>query len=69
MITNDDGTFLVIYSLLKIKIKQVYLKISLKFLEICSKQVFFEYSEFAVVLKLLKPQKKSRWQKSADVMQ
>ena len=50
MINNDDGTFLVIYSLLKIKIKQVYLKISLKFLEICSKQVFFEYSEFSVVL-------------------
>ena len=28
MINNDDGTFLVIYSLLKIKIKQVYDKAS-----------------------------------------
>ena len=54
-------------------IKQVHLKIYLKFLEICSKQVFFEYSEFSVVFfdsfSLLKSQKKSRRQKSADVMQ
>ena len=37
-IDKDDCTFPVAYSLLKIKSK--YLKISLKFLEVCSKHVF-----------------------------
>ena len=40
MIDNDDCTFPVVYSLLKIRVKHIYLKISLKFLEVCSKLVF-----------------------------
>ena len=40
MIDKDNCTFSVAYSLLKIKVKHMCLKISLKFLEICSKYVF-----------------------------
>ena len=39
MTDKDDCTFSVVYSLLK-RVKNIYLKISLRFLEIFSKHIF-----------------------------
>ena len=39
MTDKDDCTFSVVYSLLK-RVKHIYLKISLRFLEISSKHIF-----------------------------
>ena len=49
-IDKDNCTFSVVYSLLKTKSKTHILKISLKFLEICSKHIFAWYRDFTPVL-------------------